>query len=199
MKIQPKITGGRALAVLLAASLMSASAVGEQLFDATKYRPLVADHRASRVGDNLTILISESAVVSATTSTRTNKEGSVGGFLDQPGTGNRNFRIGAEEDFTGGGTTSRSGRLVAQLTVTVLAVEPNGDLRVEGQQELEVNNEKQRIAIQGRVRPQDIDANNAVASSRVSFSKIEFVGQGLLSEKERQGILTRILSWLRIL
>jgi flagellar L-ring protein precursor FlgH len=49
------------------------------------------------------------------------------------------------------------------------------------------------------VRPQDIGTDNTVISTRLSQAKIEMSGQGLLAEKQKPGILTRFLSWLKIL
>jgi len=83
--------------------------------------------------------------------------------------------------------------------VRVVDVAPNGDLVVAGQQLIEVNEEKQEIKLEGRVRAVDVSESNTVLSTRLADAKIWYVGDGLLGEKQRPGILTRILSWLRIL
>ncbi|HLF22353.1 MAG TPA: flagellar basal body L-ring protein FlgH, partial [Burkholderiales bacterium] len=83
--------------------------------------------------------------------------------------------------------------------VVVQAVEVNGDLRVKGKQDISVNDEVQTLLVEGRVRQQDIGANNTVLSTRLSDAKISYTGDGLLAEKQRPGILTRFLSWLRLL
>jgi flagellar L-ring protein precursor FlgH len=49
------------------------------------------------------------------------------------------------------------------------------------------------------VRPEDITDANAVLSSRIADAKITYVGDGILGEKQSPGILSRILSWLRLL
>jgi flagellar L-ring protein precursor FlgH len=103
------------------------------------------------------------------------------------------------ERFDGGGRIQRSGKLVAQLSVSVLEVMPNGDLVVAGEQRIEVNSETQHIRLSGRVRPEDITDANAVLSSRIADAKITYVGDGILGEKQSPGILSRILSWLRLL
>ena len=79
------------------------------------------------------------------------------------------------------------------------SVDADGNLRVKGQQDIVVNGDKQKLLVEGRVRHQDVGADNTVLSSRLSEAKISYTGDGVLSEKQRQGILTRILSWLRIL
>jgi flagellar L-ring protein precursor FlgH len=92
--------------------------------------------------------------------------------------------------------TQRAGRLLAQITVSVVALEPNGDLQIAGEQLLEVNNEKQMIRLEGHVRPQDIGENNAVVSNRIANASIHYVGDGVLAEGQRPGWITRVLTWM---
>lgn len=170
------------------------------LYNEADYKPLISDARALRVGDKLTVIVTEFASVTANARTATDKDGAISGSILSPGSGtNRVGAINLNEDFNGGGRIERSGKLVAQLTVVVQALEANGDLLVKGQQDISVNNEVQVLSIEGRVRPQDIGANNTVPSTRISDAKINYTGEGLLAEKQRPGVLTRFLSWLRIL
>lgn len=187
----------KALAALVLLAL-TGHVTADSLFQEQGFHALVADQRAWRPGDNLTVVITEIASVSATANTETKKDGSVYGKVR---TRDDNIDIGGGlgEEFNGTGRIERSGRMIAQLTVTVLGVEPNGDLRVKGSQEITVNNERQWIALEGRVRGQDIRTDNTVLSSRVSDARIEYTGKGILAEKQRPGILTRFLSWLRLL
>lgn len=184
----------------------SSAALSDSLLEREGYRPLVADQRAIRPGDNLTVLITESAVASTTATTATNKEGSVSGAASAARNSNGNpyarsvsGSLELTEDFKGGGRIERTGKLIARLTVVVQAVEPNGMLVVQGEQDIYVNEERQHIALAGRVRPQDIGTDNTVLSTRLAQAKIEMSGQGLLAEKQKPGVLTRFLSWLRIL
>ena len=173
-------------------------ATAEDLYSRESYDALAADHRALRVGDNLTVVVTE--ITSSTTDARTtaDKDGTVSGSAtlhqrQQQGAFNLN------ETFNGGGTIERSGKLLARLTVVVQSVENDGNLRVKGEQNIVVNGDKQKLIVEGRVRQQDVAADNTVMSSRLSEAKISYTGNGILSEKQRQGLLTRILSWLRIL
>lgn len=175
-----------------------APAGGDNLLNRETYRPLVADHRAYRPGDNLTVLITETASASATARTTTNKKGSVTGAANA---NDDAVSAGANlaEEFAGGGSIERTGRLLAQITVVVQSVDGNGDLLVKGEQEILVNDDKQWISVEGRVRSPDIRSDNTVLSTRVSDARIKYSGKGLLAEKQKPGILTRFLSWLRIL
>jgi len=79
--------------------------------------------------------------------------------------------------------------------VTVQEVMSNGELRVSGQQMLEVNNEKQHIRLEGRVRPYDV-SGNSVLSTRLADAKISYLGDGDLSDRQRPGWWMRLLTWL---
>ena len=182
------------------AGMLGTTAVvqAEGLYDAQRFQPLAADLRAYRVGDNLTVVVTEFASMTTNARTATDKDGSVAGGLRNPAT-SKQWGVDLTEDFNGGGRIERSGKLVARLTVIVQSIDANGDLRVKGAQEIEVNNEKQTLAVEGRVRPLDIAADNTVLSTRLSEAKIGYTGQGLLAEKQQPGLLTRLLSWLRLL
>jgi flagellar L-ring protein FlgH len=180
------------------AALGAGTAAADSLYQEASYKPLIADARALRVGDNLTVVVTEFASVTAKARTGADKSAALSASVEGDGrshTGAINFA----EDFDGGGRIERSGKLVAQLTVMVDSIEPNGDLRVKGRQDISVNGEIQTLAIEGRVRPQDVGANNTVPSTRLSEAKISYVGDGLLAEKQSPGILTRFLDWLGIL
>jgi flagellar L-ring protein precursor FlgH len=182
----------------LAFTCFGLPATAEDLYSRESYDALAADHRALRVGDNLTVVVTE--ITSSTTDARTtaDKDGTVSGSatLHQR---QQQAAFNLNETFNGGGTIERSGKLLARLTVVVQSVENDGNLRVKGEQNIVVNGDKQKLILEGRVRQQDVAADNTVMSSRLSEAKISYTGNGVLSEKQRQGLLTRILSWLRIL
>jgi flagellar L-ring protein precursor FlgH len=181
----------------IAWSLM-APVAADSLLNRDVYRPLVADQRAYRPGDNLTVLITETASASATAKTVTNKKGGVTGSASA---NDDSVSAGANlgEEFTGGGSVERTGRLLGQITVVVQAVVGSGDLLVKGEQEILVNDDKQWISVEGRVRPSDVRSDNTVLSTRIGDARIKYSGNGLLAEKQKPGILTRFLSWLKIL
>ena len=180
--------------------LVSAVAGAESLYREASFRSLTADHRAYRIGDVLTVLVVENASATASANTTTEKRGDAGiAIATYNSNNNKSANIALNDDFTGKGSINRSGRLLAQLTVTVRALAPNGDMIVGGQQLIEVNDEKQNIVLEGRVRPIDVSESNTVLSSRIADAKITYVGDGILAEKQKPGILTRILSWLGLL
>lgn len=163
------------------------------------YRPLTSDQRARRVGDMLTVLVVENSSASANASTGTEKSGGLTfGWKSTQRVESANLQLG--DTFGGKGQIQRSGRLLAQLSVTVREIDAvSGLLSVTGEQQILVNDEKQAITLSGKVRPIDILDNNTVLSNRLADAHISYIGDGILSEKQHPGILTRLLGWLGIL
>lgn len=168
---------------------------GQSLYDPATYKPLATDLRAARVGDSLTILIYESATATSRADTSADRKSTFdarASDLDEVVGG----RYASSNEFDGGGVERRSGEVVARVSVTVREVMDNGDLFVQGTQQIALNNESQHITVAGRLRPQDILADNTVLSSRLSDAKIEFKGRGLLTAREKPGLLARFFHWL---
>ena len=164
-------------------------------YHAQDYQPLVVDRRAKNIGDSLVVLVYETATATNQADTKVNKSSS----LAISATDNHNKvggKIDTANDADGGGVERRSGEVVARVSATVMNITPTGEYFIEGKQYISLNNESQIITVEGRVRPQDIDTNNAVISTRISDAKIEFIGHGLLSSREQPGIITRIFNWL---
>ena len=99
-------------------------------------------------------------------------------------------------DFKAEGATGRTERLTATVPAIVRKVLPNGNLFIEGHRVVLVNDEEQHFYISGVVRPIDIDQENSVKSTMVADAEIEFTGNGVLSDNQRQGWLSRYLGWI---
>ena len=163
---------------------------------------LCADLRARNVGDIVTINIVESATASKNATTKTSKttalNASWGGVLQNISgslLGNNQSAAFANSS-NGEGTTTRNSTLNAYISAQVIQVLPNGNLAIQGSRQVQVNNENQIINIQGVIRPVDIDSTNQVLSTAIAEAKIELNGQGVVSDKQRVGWLTRILDWV---
>ena len=185
----------RPICIFLLCLIVLAPVRGGSLYDETLYEPLVTDHRAHAVGDLLTILIYESASSSTSADTDTNKSLDVNAsarFDDSRHAG----ELAIANNYAGGGSITRSGRLVASVSVTIQSVLPNGELDVKGEQEIEFNDEYQYILVEGRVRPEDIRTDNSVLSTRVADAKIKYVGEGLLGSRQEPGLISNFFNWL---
>ncbi len=187
-------------AMLFAASSFSllipvAPAHAENLFRTDGWTSLASDRRAKNAGDLITVVIYEqsSAVNSAQNGSRKNNSvsGSIsGGSLSESG------GISFGGNYTGRGETRRSGRMVAQLSVTVQDVLPNGDFIISGIQKLNINGEATDIAIRGRIREADLTSDNRILSSRIADAQIDYKGKGFVSRSAKPGLITRIFNFL---
>lgn len=185
-----------AAAALLTGIAAVAQDQAQSMFSEQTYRSLVAETKAVRVGDLLTVVVQESATASSSADSRGQRDFAVSAQLDAPRLGSHSAKGGFASEGENSGRTQRSGRLLAQLTVRVLEVAPNGDLIVSGQQSLQINGEEQLITLSGVVRPRDIAENNTVLSSRIAQARIQFDGEGFVAERSQPGWIARLVSLL---
>lgn len=180
-----------------AALLLGAAspALAESLYQENGYRSMVSDVKAFRPGDSLTVLIVENSTAQATTDTSSNRNQSLGFDITDTQHLPRTANVKTNNEFDNTGATQRSGKLLASISVTVMAVTPNGELQVSGEQRIKVNNEMQHIKLEGRVRPYDINANT-VPSTRLADAKISYIGDGDLSDRQRPSWWMRVLTWI---
>src|SRR5690606_8097525 len=83
----------------------------------------------------------------------------------------------AARDFNGQGKSAQSNRLQGSVTVTVVQRLANGNLVVQGQKNLRLNQGDELVQVQGIVRPADIRVDNSVPSSRVAEARIVYGGR----------------------
>jgi len=185
------VRGFVCLALMLAAAWAPGGAVANAADSLWGGQPrsLFADHKASKAGDLITVLIVERSYASNKAQNSTGKgagitvaEG-VGMFSFLPETG-----FAANTKLSGQAATSRSGNLVAKMTAKVAEVLPDGNLRIEGTQALVVNREKQNIVITGIIRPEDIGADNTVLSTYIANAEIRY--EGALDVDQKKGLLS---------
>ena len=182
--------------VALAAALPTGAAQADDLYAKGDFAALASDRQASRIGDTLTVLIFESATATNTSQNGTDRQTRVAGQIQGGPSFNETGQLSVSGEFDARGQTVRSGRIVAQISVTVVEVLPNGDLRVAGEQLLNLNGERTRLKLRGRVRRADIGANNSVTSARLADAAIDYDGSGFVSRSARPGIVNRIFNWL---
>jgi flagellar L-ring protein FlgH len=101
-----------------------------------------------------------------------------------------------ESQYQGLGQTLRRETLTGSISAMVAEVLPSGILRIEGKKVIAVNNEEQVMVITGLVRPRDINSNNEVQSAKVANMRIDYYGNGVVSEAQTPGFLARLLSKL---
>jgi flagellar L-ring protein precursor FlgH len=98
--------------------------------------------------------------------------------------------------YAGQGEVRRSESFVTQISVAIEDVLPNGDFRIAGEQNMEINGEETTVRIRGRVRPIDISAGNQILSSRIADAEISYDGSGFVSRNARPGLIQHVFGWL---
>lgn len=168
----------------------------QSLFEEATFKPLTGDHKAFKVGDVLTVQVFENSSATSSADTGTRRKNGIHADIDRDGNQLKQFGVSVSGDFDGGGRTQRSNRVLAIISVTVKQVFANGDLSIAGEQSLTVNEEVQRVNIEGRVRPVDVSDANIVLSTRIADAKITYLGEGDLSERQKRSLWRKLVDWL---
>ncbi|MEE9240936.1 MAG: flagellar basal body L-ring protein FlgH, partial [bacterium] len=166
----------------------------------------------SRVGDIITVIISESSNAKKEADTELSKQNtntftvpSIPGFGEPLGTpSGRARRFDATDTLRTTSNTDheteteieRTDALSATISARVVEVFPNGNLFIEGRRELTTQRETLIIMVSGILRPEDIDQDNSVQSKFLADAKIVYTGEGILEEAQSPGWLTRVVTKL---
>jgi flagellar L-ring protein precursor FlgH len=168
------------------------------------------DVRARFPGDLLTILISEISRGKKDATTEGTSDSSILakvqaffgvpasaiGFLPSGLNPDQVVQAETQQQYRRDGETLREGSLTASITVRVIAVDGAGNLRVQGDKIINVNNEDQHIVLTGMVRPVDIRPDNSVQSTRVADARIAYYGYGPVGDKQNAPWFYRGMDWL---
>lgn len=171
----------------------------------SKMRNPYLDRTAKHVGDVLTVVVDESSTAALSANTTAAKKDSnsidklitpflkniplVKDFLG-------GLSTGANSSNSGTGATNGTTKFNAKISVIVKQVLPNGNLVIEGNRVVKVNKDLQIYKLTGIVRPDDVRRDNTVKSEAVAEANITTDGKGLIGDRQRRGILTRLLDWL---
>ena len=164
------------------------------------------NQKARRIGDIVTIKIVETASATNQASTNTDRKNDMSiGLTNFFGLENRytptssffnpfsSLAGGYDSEFEGAGATKRSGALEAFITARIVRQLPNGNMIIEGNREVRVNNENQIITLTGMVRPRDISSDNIILSTYIADARISYSGSGIVNDRQKPGWLIRIL------
>jgi len=172
------------------------------IYQAGQQMELFADLKARRVGDVLTIVLNESTNASKNAVTKTAKTTAVantgptifGKTITTKGVPILNTSMSGADSFDGEGSSTQSNSLAGSLTVTVIDVQANGNLVVQGDKNLKLNQGDEFVHISGVVRPADIATNNTVTSDKLADARISYSGKGVVDSSNRMGWLARFFN-----
>jgi len=160
---------------------------------------LYSDVKAGKVGDIITIILTENISGSSTADARksSNANGSASGSVS----GNfipfePTFGSGAQVNYGSDERNLSSQRQLLQgmMSVQIIEVTPLGDLLVEGTRMTKINGETHRMELTGTVRSKDVDSQNRVLSYRVANANISYQQEGGIKEfTKRRGLVRRVV------
>jgi flagellar L-ring protein precursor FlgH len=181
-----------------------ALSLGSIWVDSGRMASLSADYKAMNVGDLIEIVVVQGLTSSNANSVATARTfNTSSGISSLPGkikVGGVSSLLGlnSSEILSGKGAASTATNVTTNLSGRVVAVLPSGNLVVEAERIVNMNNEKQTIVLRGVVRRGDIGPNNTVASDSVGELELEIKGKGVVSDGVRppRRWLRTVLSFL---
>lgn len=202
MKKLPVITS-----IILFGTLLSVRADSLWTSPTSAEKSMYADHKASRKGDILTVVIAEQVAQSSSQSKKSGKsstvDASVSSFLfPSSGLGKHKGELpvtglSASNDFSGTGEVSNTQSLTGRAAVLVADVLPNGNLVIEGARVITFSGETQYVVLHGIVRADDVSSANTVTSTNIADVRVEFISEGELTDAQKRGWLTKLIDRLR--
>jgi len=160
-------------------------------------RAFFKDQRAARIGDLLTVTVNitdKANFANETQRSRTNSEDSgITDFLGAKTLGAQAQKVLPGRILTADSTASSDGKgsvnrqeaLQTNVAAVVTQVLPNGNLVVEGKQEIRVNFEIRELIVAGIVRPEDIQSDNTIDSSKIAQARIAYGGRGQITDVQQ--------------
>ena len=165
------------------------------------YIPLFEDQRPRRTGDIITIVLEEQVSATKNASSQSSRASNIG--VDLEGLPDAleqlaeyGFSVGSANDFAGSGGSSASNQFSGVITVQVMQVLPNGNLRVRGEKQIAINQGTEYIRFSGVVNPRSISGQNSVLSTAVAEARLEYIGDGYINDAQKQGWLQRFFNYI---
>ena len=161
-----------------------------------------SDYKARNLNDTITILASvqTTAAQSGTVDSERSltSSSSITGLLGRtPSAVNPLLSGQSSSVLKGQGSTASNTTFATSLTGQVIAVFPNGNLVVQAERQIFMNNQHENIIVRGMVRPGDIGPANTVPSAALTNLEIEMKGKGIIADGVRPpNAITRAILWL---
>ncbi|THD79234.1 MAG: flagellar basal body L-ring protein FlgH [Phenylobacterium sp.] len=162
-------------------------------------REFFADQRAARVGDILTVLVTINDSAKTTNQTTTSRqsdmtagiphllglESSLGRILPSGFDPANALGTNTKTDQAGTGAITRQEQINLTIAAVVSAVLPNGNLVIQGTQEVKTNNDVRELTVAGIVRREDISSANTVNQTQIAEARISYSGRGDIARVQK--------------
>lgn len=157
------------------------------------------DQRANNIGDILTVMIDIKDKADLKNETERNRDSGEGVALNsllgiesqltkvlpESVTGPNLVNTNSKSEFKGDGKTKREEKVQMKLAATVTQILPNGNMLIQGRQEVRVNFEKRVLELAGIIRPEDITTDNAIPYEKVAEARISYGGKGQITDVQQ--------------
>jgi flagellar L-ring protein precursor FlgH len=173
---------------------------------------ICSDPLAHSVGDLLTIVVTLQNSVTKAQNTTTAKTTAVAGNINQlvyPGDPSNHgwswytyhgatpgMAWNSTQSFNGGGSIANTEATSTTIQARVIAVAPNGVMRIEATRLSKAGEEDTSMILTGLVRPDDLSTTNTISSDNVADLEILQKGKGTLTEDQRKGWLTKLYEFV---
>jgi flagellar L-ring protein FlgH len=158
----------------------------------TGARTFFNDQRAGRVGDILTVLVTVNDSAKTQNSTNTGLtssnamgvpnffglESTLGKILPGAFDPSKMITTNTADSSAGTGGINRTEQINLTIAAVVTQVLPNGNLVIQGSQEIKTNQDERQLTVAGIVRPEDISSSNTIASAQIAEARINYGGRG---------------------
>jgi flagellar L-ring protein precursor FlgH len=162
-------------------------------------RAFFKDQRASRIGDILTVVIEiddEASLANTTSRTRSADESAgldnllgyesrINNIFDGDAIPSELVNADSDSTTTGDGSVDRTEQVNLRMAAVVTQILPNGNLVLQGSQQVQVNFEQRNLTVQGVIRPEDITAVNEVPYDKIAEARIAYGGEGTISDLQQ--------------
>ncbi len=157
------------------------------------------DQRADNIGDILTVTIDIKDKAELDNETeRTRESGEKAGLTSLlgyeadlaqvlPEAVQSGSLVGADADsnFKGSGAIDREEKIQMKLAAIITQVLPNGNMVIQGRQEVRVNYEKRILELAGVIRPQDINIDNSISYDKIAEARVSYGGKGQITDVQQ--------------
>lgn len=172
------------------------------LFKVNYVNNIYSDSKAHRVGDIISVILSESTQAQKNAKTELSKDNKatldpitgLGGTAVNLKNKSLQFGFNQSSEFTGDSKANQGNSLSGNISVHVLRVLPNGNLMIRGEKWMSLNNGDEYIRLTGIIRSQDISSSNTITSSKVANARIQYAGTGAFADTQEQGWLSKFFS-----
>ena len=180
---------------------------GSSLYSPYTEVSLFEDVKGYRRGDIINVLLAERTAAQKSSGTNVSKSNSA--TIENPILGgeereklgsfrgydwNMGFGLGSEQSFQGASGSNQSNTLSGSIAVTVVEELPRGNLLVQGEKWLSLNEGHEFIRLRGIVRRSDIAKDNTVLSTQIADARIAYGGTGATGDANKMGWLSRFFN-----